>query len=153
MTIPARFKTSYAYPYALVRRGGDTPGKRISTRMAFITHAVNEDGTLLFFKGYIGNKEMGAWTKHPRKIAEADIVKSWRSLPSMVTIRKARKALPIAPPYARLVPRAITQQGEANGDAMDKHQKRFLSRRLCGWCEVRLDQGACLSSAEKCPEA
>ncbi len=41
-----------------------------------------------------------------------------------------------APPSAQWDVQAIL-------DSLDKYQRRFVSRRICGWCEVGLDHAGC----------
>lgn len=37
--------------------------------------------------------------------------------------------------------------------ALDKHQRRYLSRRLCAWCELPLDRAGCGNRfGDECPE-
>ena len=35
---------------------------------------------------------------------------------------------------------------------LTKKEKRFLSRRICGWCEQSLDRDWCAAIWEKCSE-
>lgn len=91
--------TNYAAPWALVYRAGDTPGKRRSTRMAFITKAHATDGNITHYVGYVMNTDMTGWSKSKRRIEPHDIIKTWRSQPSIETVRKAKKRAPIAVDY------------------------------------------------------
>jgi len=94
-TRPQNLTTSYAYPWALVRRAGDTIGKRPSTRMAFITKANAEAGKIVSFTGYVMNNDMTGWTKHPVRIGTGDIVKEWRRQPSVADIQKIKRRMPV----------------------------------------------------------
>jgi hypothetical protein len=92
-----KLKTSYAYPWALVTRNGQSPGKRPNTRMAFITEAIAEQGHIVSYKAFIGNDDLAAWTRHPRDVEPDAIVKAWRVAPSKKEIRKAKARLKVQP--------------------------------------------------------
>ncbi len=94
--LPATY-TNHGYPWALVRRAGDTEGKRPSTRMAFLVDTVvGEDGKAVALRGYIGRNNMTAWTKSKRRIEWSDVVGTWRTQPSAATIQAVKKRMPRA---------------------------------------------------------
>lgn len=88
--------TCHSSPWALIRRNGDQPGKRISTRMAYLVGTISPDGKAVAVTGYIMCNDMTGWTKHPRRIEWSDIIKSWRSQPTVAAVRNAKAKLPIA---------------------------------------------------------
>lgn len=94
---PANLSTSYACPWALVRRAGDTLGKRPSTRMAFIIKATASAGEIVHFVGYVMNNDMSpaSWTKRAVRIECADIVKEWRRQPSVAEVRRIKARMPV----------------------------------------------------------
>jgi len=93
---PTFLSTCYAYPWALVRRAGDTLGKRPSTRMAFITKANAIGGEIVSFSGYVMNNDMNTgWTKNVVEIGVDDIVKSWRHQPSFAAVVRVKKRMPV----------------------------------------------------------
>jgi hypothetical protein len=80
------------YGYALIRRGGCELGKRPLTRMAWLTRPT-PGGWL----GYIGNEALDGWTLRARPIADADVVKRWKTVrPSRAAIRKAKAVMPVS---------------------------------------------------------
>lgn len=87
--------TSYPTPFALVLRNGNTGGKRLSTRMAYITEAVAHNGKIVFYKGLIGTTKLTGWSKHPMRIEPSDIIKTWRSRPHITDIQRAKSRLPV----------------------------------------------------------
>lgn len=88
--------TCHHSPWALVRRNGDTPGKRPSTRMAYLKGTIAPDGRAVAFTGYIMNNDMTGWTKHPRRIEFGDIVRQFERQPSLGAIRALKsKMLPL----------------------------------------------------------
>jgi hypothetical protein len=68
MTLPT---TRHSQPWALIRRNGDTPGKRISTRMAYLVDTIAPNGIAVAVTGYIMRNDMTGWTK--RRIEWSDI--------------------------------------------------------------------------------
>jgi hypothetical protein len=94
MTLP---KTCHSSPWALIRRNGDTPGKRLSTRMAYLVDTIAPHGKAIAVTGYIMNNNMTGWTKHPRRIEWSDILKQWPIQPPVEVVRKFKACLPIAP--------------------------------------------------------
>ncbi len=85
--------TSYATPWALVRRGGSAPGLRPATRIAFITRALAKDNRITGFKMLLWSSRMMKWTK-VRDLDPAAVVKTWRQRPSAAAIRRAKASLP-----------------------------------------------------------
>jgi len=63
--------TRHSQPWALIRRNGDTPGKRISTRMAYLVDTIAPNGIAVAVTGYIMRNDMTGWTK--RRIEWSDI--------------------------------------------------------------------------------
>lgn len=92
---PTNLSTSYPMPWALVRRAGDTLGKRPSTRMAFITKATAQAGRIVSFTGYVMNNDLTGWTKRCVQIDPADIVKEWRREPTPADVRKVKAKMPV----------------------------------------------------------
>jgi hypothetical protein len=92
--LPAKY-TNHAYPWALVRRAGDTEGKRPSTRMAFLVDTVvGNDGKAVALRGYIGRNDMTGWTKSLRRIEWSEVVRSWKTQPTTQTIRAIKQRMP-----------------------------------------------------------
>ena len=89
---PKPLTTSYAYPWALIHRGGAVPGQRPRCVLAFITEAVAVDGVIRGFKGvpHLGDCRP---TKRARFIAIAEVVKTWRARPTAAALRRARSAI------------------------------------------------------------
>ncbi len=93
-TRPNTLTTSHHAPWALVRRAGDTVGKRPSTRMAFLVGTVAPEGKAVALTGYVMNNDMTGWTKRPVRIEWADIVKQWRFQPTVADVRKVKARMP-----------------------------------------------------------
>jgi hypothetical protein len=92
---PAAKFTNHGCPWALIRRAGDTAGKRPSTRVAFLVDTVvGDDGKAVALRGYIGRNDMTGWTKSLRRVEWSDIVKQWRAMPSEKTIRSIKQRMP-----------------------------------------------------------
>jgi hypothetical protein len=94
VTLPT---TCHSQPWALIRRNGDTPGKRWSTRMAYLVDTIAPNGIAIALKGYIINNDMTGWTKHPRRIEWSDIIRQWSRQPTIAEVRKVKSRLPVAP--------------------------------------------------------
>jgi hypothetical protein len=94
MTLPA---TCHSQPWALIRRNGDTPGKRLSTRMAYLIGTIAPNGIAVALTGYIMRNDMTGWTKHPRWIEWSDIIRQWTQQPTVAEVRKLKARLPVAP--------------------------------------------------------
>jgi hypothetical protein len=92
---PSKLSTSYPYPWALVRRAGDTLGKRPSTRMAFIVKATAQSGQIVSFTGYVMSNDLTGWTKRCVRIAPADIVKEWRKEPTPAEVQRVKARMPV----------------------------------------------------------
>ena len=92
MTLPT---TCHSQPWALIRRNGDTPGKRWSTRMAYLVDTIAPDGIAIAVTGYIMRNDMTGWTKHPRRVEWADLIKQWTRQPTIADVRKVKTRLPI----------------------------------------------------------
>jgi len=89
--------TKHRTPWALIRRNGDTIGKRLSTRMAYLIDTIVEvDRRSIALSGYVMRSDMTGWTKPPRRIEWSDIIKTWRRQPSVTDVRKAKASLPVA---------------------------------------------------------
>lgn len=91
---PANLTTSHYAPWALIRRAGDTVGKRPSTRMAFLVGTVAPNGTAVALTGYVMNDGMTNWTKRPVRIEFSDIIKDWRHQPAVAEVRRAKLRMP-----------------------------------------------------------
>lgn len=93
--LPSGIRTNCGSPWALIKRGGKAEGKRPTTRLAFITTLSSPDGGRTFaVKAIMPNSRYARtpWTK-PRPVDERDIVKQWRTPPSMAEVAKAKKGL------------------------------------------------------------
>lgn len=86
--------TCHHSPWALIRRNGDTIGKRPSTRMAYLVGTVAPKGLAIAVTGYIMNNDMTNPTKNPRRIEWTDIVKQWRAKPSAADVQKIKRRMP-----------------------------------------------------------
>ena len=87
--------TCHHSPWALVRRCGDTPGKRQSTRMAYLTGTIAPNGTAIALKGFVMSNDLTNWTKHPVRIEWSDIIKQWRRRPDVHDVALIKSKLPI----------------------------------------------------------
>jgi hypothetical protein len=89
--------TCHHAPWALVRRNGDTAGKRLSTRMAYLTDTIADPGRqAIALRGYIMRNDMTGWTKRPRRNEWCDVIKRWRWKPTVTDARRVKARLPIA---------------------------------------------------------
>jgi hypothetical protein len=86
--------TCHHSPWTLVRRAGDTEGKRPSTRMAYLTGTICEHGLAVAFCGYIMNNNMEGWTKSNRRVEFDEIIRQWRAQPTTAQIQKIKRAMP-----------------------------------------------------------
>jgi hypothetical protein len=94
MSLPATY-TNHGQPWALIRRAGDTVGKRPSTRVAFLVDTVvGDDGKAVALRGYIARNDMTGWTKSLRRVEWSDVVRSWRRQPDVSTIRAIKRRMP-----------------------------------------------------------
>ena len=93
--MPPDLSTCHASPWALIRRAGDTTGKRPSTRMAYLVGTVVRDGKAIAVTGYIMRNDMTGCTKAARRIEWSDIIRSWRLKPTAQTVRTIKQRLPI----------------------------------------------------------
>jgi hypothetical protein len=97
--------TNHNQPWALVRRGGDTLGKRPNTRMAYLVDTVvGPDGKAVALRGYVMNNDMTNWTKNKVRIEWADVVKQWRHQPTAAEVRRIKSKM-----------RAVTAESERRG--------------------------------------
>ncbi len=93
---PEKLTTNHHAPWALIRRAGDTLGKRPSTRMAFLVDTVvGPDGKAIALRGYVMNNDMTGWSKSKRRIEWADVVKQWRHQPTPAEVRKVKARMPV----------------------------------------------------------
>lgn len=92
---PEKLTTNHHMPWALVRRAGDTVGKRPSTRMAFLVSTVAPDGRAVALTGYVMNNDMTGWTKRPVRIEWSDVVKQWRNQPTPADVRRVKAKMPV----------------------------------------------------------
>ena len=84
-------KTSYAYPYALVKWGGQVKGQPPRTRRAFI---VRYDPVRNQYVAYTRPwNACGKWTKRPGYFREHEIIMTWRHSPTMASIKRAKHRL------------------------------------------------------------
>jgi hypothetical protein len=91
--------TNHRAPWALIRRNGDTIGKRLSTRMAYLTDTiVGLDRRAVALRGHVMRNDMAGWTKHARRIEWNDVIETWRHQPGVADVRKVKASLPIALP-------------------------------------------------------
>jgi len=87
--------TCHYSAWALIRRCGDTVGKRPSTRMAYLVGTIAPHGTAEAVTGYVMNNDMTGWTKSVRRIEWADIVRQWTHQPTMQQVRTVKRRMPI----------------------------------------------------------
>lgn len=89
--------TNHHAPWSLVRRAGDTVGKRPSTRMAYLVGTVVPKGEFkaVALTGYVMCNDMTGWTKRPVRIEWQDIVRQWRRQPTVAEVRKVKSRMPI----------------------------------------------------------
>jgi len=79
-------------PYALIKRGGQAPGKRPFTKLAYLTNISSPDGgRTLVIKGYV--RQGNGWTKRAVSIDERDVVAQWCERPAPATIAAKRQML------------------------------------------------------------
>ena len=97
MSKPATYNltTCHHSPWALVRRNGDTIGKRPSTRMAYLTGTIAPNGVAVALTGYVMRNDMTGWSKSKRRIEWNDIVRQWHKQPSVSDIRSIKKRMKI----------------------------------------------------------
>lgn len=75
-------RTNHHAPWALIKRSGNTVGKRLSTRMAYlVATVVGPNGHAVALTGYVMNNDMTGWTKSKRRIEWSDVIKQWRHQP------------------------------------------------------------------------
>jgi len=99
--------------WALIRRNGDTIGKRLSTRMAYLIDTiVGVDRRSVALSGYAMRSDVTGWTKHPRRIEWNDVIKTWRHQPSVADVRKAKASLPIARPQTVVSANSLQDQND-----------------------------------------
>jgi hypothetical protein len=90
--------TSIGDAWALVRRNGDTPGKRISTRMAYLVDTVvGPNGHAVAYRGYVMRNDMTGWSKHLRRVEFTDVIRQWRfdRQPSLAQVQAVKRRLPV----------------------------------------------------------
>ncbi len=88
--------TCHGTPWALIRRNGDTPGKRLSTRMAYLVGTIAPSGKAVAVTGYIMRSDMTGWTKVPHRIEWTDIIRQWRKQPTAADVGRVKSRLPRA---------------------------------------------------------
>lgn len=93
MMAPFPRTTCHHAPWALVRRNGDTIGKRPSTRMAYLVGTIAPDGKAVAVTGYIMRSDMTGATKHPRRIEWGDIIRTWRDQPTKAAVAHVKRRL------------------------------------------------------------
>lgn len=86
--------TCHSSPWALVRRCGDTPGKRPSTRMAYLVGTIAPNGQAVALTGFVMNNDLSGWTKSPRRIEWSDIVRQWRDKPTAQQVQAVKQRMP-----------------------------------------------------------
>jgi hypothetical protein len=64
--------------------------------MAYLVDTIAPDGIAVALTGYIMNGDMTGWTKHPRRIEWADIIRQWGRQPTVAEVRKVKARLPVA---------------------------------------------------------
>lgn len=97
--------TCHNAPWALIRRGGATPGKRCATRMAFLVGVIAPNGRALAVTGYLMRADMTGATKTPRRIEWDDILFRWRRKPTPAQVARHKQWLPAPVQVARQVAR------------------------------------------------
>lgn len=94
--------TCHHAPWALVRRCGDTAGRRRSTRMAYLTdRIVGPNGEAIALKGYVMRNDMTGRTRHPRRIEWSDVIRTWGHQPRAAEVRAVKQRLPVAAPLSQ----------------------------------------------------
>jgi hypothetical protein len=62
--------------------------------MAYLVDTVAPNGIAVAVTGYIMRNDMTGWTKHPRRIEWADLIKQWSRQPTIADVRKVKARLP-----------------------------------------------------------
>lgn len=85
-------KTCYYAPWALIRSGAVTPGRRPGTQLAWITEAIAEHGEIVAYKvvPHLGDERP---TKRARTIPCDSVVRVWRTRPHPKTLAKVRAGM------------------------------------------------------------
>ena len=89
--------TCHAYPWALVRRGGQVDGQRARTRLAYLTDtyvprgATKAEAMTGFFVRIDRRGQVWRATRGTVRIGWGDVVQSWRRQPSADQITRARR--------------------------------------------------------------
>lgn len=88
---PGTVLRGWGSPYALVLRGGRTPGQRPRTSLAYIVFATSKDGgKTLTMRALIRRGD--GWSR-PRPLDVQDVVRYWRNAPASGTVAKLRAGL------------------------------------------------------------
>lgn len=90
--LPEGIRTNCGCPWALIKRGGETPGKCPATKLAFLVDVTGVDGGRTLKIMGIMPKLRGGWTSKVF-IREQAIVKQWRLSPTELEVAKERKKL------------------------------------------------------------
>lgn len=94
---PGTVLRGWGSPYALVLRGGATPGQRPRTALAYIVYATSKDGgKSLIMRALIRRGD--GWTK-ARPVDVQDVVRYWRNAPAPGTVARLRNGLSKAPAH------------------------------------------------------
>lgn len=87
--------TNHHSPWALVRRAGNTVGKRPSTRVAYLVDTVvGADGKAVALRGFVGTNKLTGWSKSLRRIEWSDIVRRWSRQPDPALIEHIKQRMP-----------------------------------------------------------
>lgn len=91
--------TSIRNAWALIKRGGATPGHRPRTLMAWLVEAVVRDGKVVEYRAYLMGNNMTTRNKHPRSVLPAAIIAQWRfdQRPTLEAIKAVQRKLPKEP--------------------------------------------------------
>lgn len=92
-----KLTTSCTFPYALVRRGGVTAGKRPATKVVFLADNVVRDGKVVAHHALILAPDLRTPVSLYVRVLPDEIVKAWRKPPQPSTIAKAKRSQPRTP--------------------------------------------------------
>lgn len=91
--------TPMPLPYALVLRGGNQVGKRLSTRLAYLMAPVRDEaGAVIGYKARLSNSARGRWTVYSYLVEIRDIVDRWQLPPNRSQLGKAKAKLSVYNP-------------------------------------------------------
>jgi integrase len=122
--------TSVASPYALIRRGGATPGQRPFTRFAFL---IEYQVGLARYRAVLIDIRAGRQITNPLRVEEECIVRQWRRMPTREAIDKAKRSLAAIPPALQSVARDPEPGGDVKLTLTNVKQVEPDGRDLIYW--------------------